>query len=211
MARSTYIRNAEHCLPNSKQIWSQYLPPSFKFIQTVLRKALKTSPDESINQLWKATSNSKNIKYDTYNSTKQVLKDFRSGQEDKLRNQLTCQGSFFTNITKFSLSQLTKIWSASQSKPPEKHIQLYDTIHQQLSSNPPKPFQMKLITNVRLSKMPSSRNTSTRSSWLSILPRTIHVETQFDTTFPSYKPADCERLMPLRRSSGVQKSVCHHW
>ena len=26
--------------------------------QTVLRKALKTSPDESINELWKATSNS---------------------------------------------------------------------------------------------------------------------------------------------------------
>ena len=52
--------------------------------------------------------------------------------------------------------------------------------------------------------MPSSRNTSTRSSWLSILPRTIHVETQFDTTFPSYKPADCERLMPLRRSSGYR-------
>ena len=52
--------------------------------------------------------------------------------------------------------------------------------------------------------MPSSRNTSTRSSWLSIVPRTIHVETQFDTTFPSYKPADCERLMPLRRSSGYR-------
>ena len=65
---------------------------SVKFIQcqTVLRKALKTSPDESINELWKATSNSKNIQYDTYNSTKQVLKDFRSGQEGKLRNQLTC-------------------------------------------------------------------------------------------------------------------------
>ena len=46
-------------------------PPSVKFIQcqTVLRKALKTFPDESINQLWKATSNSKNIQYDTYNST----------------------------------------------------------------------------------------------------------------------------------------------
>ena len=124
MARYTYIWNAEHCLPNSKQILSQYLPPpppSVKFIQcqTVLRKALKTSPDESINELWKATSNSKNIQYDTYNSTKQVLKDFRSGQEDKLRNQLTCQGSFFTNITKFSLSQLTKIWSASQSNLPK--------------------------------------------------------------------------------------------
>ena len=96
-------------------------PPSVKFIQcqTVLRKALKTSPNDSINELWKATSNSKNIQYDVYNSTKQVLKDFRSGQEDKLHNQLTCQGSFFTNITNFSLSQLTKIWSASQSNLPK--------------------------------------------------------------------------------------------
>ncbi|CAB3985277.1 Hypothetical predicted protein [Paramuricea clavata] len=96
-------------------------PPSVKFIQcqTVLRKGLKTSPNEAINDLWKATSNSKNIQYDVYNSTKQVLKDFRSGQEDKLYTQLTCQGSFFTNITKFSLSQLTKIWSACQSNLPK--------------------------------------------------------------------------------------------
>ncbi|CAB3982986.1 dynein heavy chain 12, axonemal-like, partial [Paramuricea clavata] len=96
-------------------------PPSVKFIQcqTVLRKALKTSPNEAINDLWKATSNSKNIQYDVYNSTKQVLKDFRSGQEDKLHTQLICQGSFFTNITKFSLSQLTKIWSACQSNLPK--------------------------------------------------------------------------------------------
>jgi hypothetical protein len=97
------------------------IPPSVKFIQcqTVVRKVLKTSPNGAINDLWKATSNSKNIQYDVYNSTKQVLKDFRSGQEDKLQNQLTCQGSFFTNITKFSLSQLTKIWSACQSKLPK--------------------------------------------------------------------------------------------
>ena len=82
------------------------IPLVVKFIQcrTVVRKALKTSPNEAINELWKATSNSKNIQYDVYNSTKQVLKDFRSGQEDKLQNQLTCQGPFFTNITMFSLS-----------------------------------------------------------------------------------------------------------
>ena len=96
-------------------------PPSIKFIQcqTVLRKALKFSPNESIKELWKSTSISKNIQYDVYKSTKQVLKDFRSGQEDKLQNRLTSQGSFFANITKFSLSQLTKIWSASQSNLPK--------------------------------------------------------------------------------------------
>ena len=93
-------------------------PPSVKFIQcqTVLRKALKLSPNQSINELWKATSNNKNIQFDAYNTTKQVLKDFRSGQENKLHNQLTCQGSFFTSITKFAFSQLTKIWFTSQSK-----------------------------------------------------------------------------------------------
>ena len=96
-------------------------PPSIKFIQcqTVLRKALKISPNAAINELLKSTSNSKNIQYDIYHSTKQVLKDFRSGQEDRLHNQLTCQGSFFTNITKFSLSQLTKLWSTCQSNLPK--------------------------------------------------------------------------------------------
>ena len=54
-------------------------PPSIKFIQcpTVLRrKALKFSPNESIKELWKSTSNSKNFQYDAYKSTKQVLKTF---------------------------------------------------------------------------------------------------------------------------------------
>ena len=57
---------------------------------TVLRKALKTSPNESVKKLWEENGNSKNIQYDTYNSTKQVLKDFCCGQEDKYHNQLTC-------------------------------------------------------------------------------------------------------------------------
>ena len=96
-------------------------PPSVKFIQcqTVLRKVLKLSPNESINELWKATSTHTNIQYDVYNSTKDVLKDFRSGHEDKLLNQLTCQGSFYSSVTKFSLSQLNKVWSTAQSKLPK--------------------------------------------------------------------------------------------
>ncbi|CAB4035072.1 Hypothetical predicted protein, partial [Paramuricea clavata] len=54
-------------------------PPSVKFIQcqTVLRKALKLSPNQSINELWKSTNTHTNIQYDFYNSTKEVIKDFR--------------------------------------------------------------------------------------------------------------------------------------
>ena len=66
------------------------LPASVKFIQcqTVLRNALKTSPNDSINELWKSTNNHTNIQYDSYNSTKEVLKTFHSQQENKLRNRL---------------------------------------------------------------------------------------------------------------------------
>ncbi|CAB4023715.1 Hypothetical predicted protein [Paramuricea clavata] len=107
-------------LTNNKFGLSIY-PPSVKFIQcqTVLRKALKSSPNESTNDLWRATSNHTNIQYDAYNSTKEVLKDFGSGHENKLLNQLTRQGSFFCSITKFALPQINKVWSIAQSKLPK--------------------------------------------------------------------------------------------
>ncbi len=73
-------------------------PPSIKFAQcqTVARNALnlKTSPNHSIKDLWGTTSESKNIQYDVYTSTKEVLKTFNSGQEDKLQNHLILQGPF---------------------------------------------------------------------------------------------------------------------
>ena len=96
-------------------------PPSLKFIQcqTVLRKALKSSPNESINELWKTTNTNTNIQYDVYESTKEVLRTFRSVHEDKLQNQLSCQGSFFSSISKFSFHQLNKVWSSAQSKLPK--------------------------------------------------------------------------------------------
>ena len=96
-------------------------PSSLKFIkcQTVLRKALKSSPNESINELWKTINNNTNIQYDVYESTKEVLRTFRSVHEDKLQNQLSCQGSFFSSISKFSLPQLNKVWSSAQSKLPK--------------------------------------------------------------------------------------------
>ncbi|CAB4044809.1 Hypothetical predicted protein [Paramuricea clavata] len=54
------------------------LPASVKIIQcqTVLRNALKTSPNDSIKELWKSTFNHTNIQYDIYNSTKEVSRIF---------------------------------------------------------------------------------------------------------------------------------------
>ena len=96
-------------------------PLSVKVVQcqTVLRISLKSSPNKSIKYLWKSTNNYTNINYDGFKSTKEVLKDFRSGQQDKLINQLSCQGSFFSSVTKFAFTQLNKVWSNTQSNLPK--------------------------------------------------------------------------------------------
>ena len=68
--------------------------PSVKFTQckTVLRNSLKESRNDSLKDLWKSSSSHTNIQYDVLKSTKEVLKDFRSNQEDKLQHHLTSQG-----------------------------------------------------------------------------------------------------------------------
>ena len=96
-------------------------PPSIKFTQcqTVIRNSLKESPNDSLKDLWKSSSSHTNIQYDVYKSTKEVLKDFRSNQEDKLQHHLTSQGLFFSNIIKYSLSSVNSIWSEAQSHLPK--------------------------------------------------------------------------------------------
>ena len=96
-------------------------PPSINFTQcqTVLRNSLKDSPNDSLKDLWKSSSCHTNIQYDVYKSTKEVLKDFRSNQEDKVQHHLTSQGFFFSNVIKYSLSSVNSIWSEAQSHLPK--------------------------------------------------------------------------------------------
>ena len=96
-----------------------YPPVKFIQCQTVLRFSLKKSCNDSIKDLWKSSSCHTNIQYDVYKSAKEVLKDFRSNQEDKLLHHLTSQGFFFTNVIKFSLSSVNSVWSSVQFNLPK--------------------------------------------------------------------------------------------
>ena len=94
--------------------------PSTKLLQcqTVSRKALQSSPNDKIKNLWKETSNHKNVQYDKYRNTKDVLNHIRKQHEDKLQHHLISQGSFFSSIMKHSTSSLNSLWSSVQSKLP---------------------------------------------------------------------------------------------
>ena len=95
--------------------------PSTKFIQcqTVSRVALRSSPNVDSNNLWAVTSTNKNIQYDIYNDTKDVLKAVRKENEERLQNQLISQGSFFSTILNNSTSTFNSLWSSVQSKLPK--------------------------------------------------------------------------------------------
>ena len=75
-------------------------PPSIKFsqCQTVARNALKCSPNEDIKHSWKSTSTYTNLQYYRYKDTKEVLKAFRSSQEERLQSHLVSQGPFFSAV-----------------------------------------------------------------------------------------------------------------
>ena len=95
--------------------------PSTKFTQckTVHPNALKSSPNEAIRNLWKDTSNNKNVQYDMYKNTKEVLKALRSEHEMKRQNDLISQGWFFSIISQQSIPNLPSAWSAVQSRLPK--------------------------------------------------------------------------------------------
>ena len=127
---SRYIRKWLE-LPISATLSNVFLPrnkfglnvilPSTKFTQcqTVSRSSLKTSMNEDINKLWSITSTNKNIQYDMYKNTKDVLKAFRNDNEQRLQNHLILQGSFFSNVIKNSTSLFNSLWSSAQSRLPK--------------------------------------------------------------------------------------------
>ena len=87
--------------------------------QTILGNALKTSQNDDIKALWKSTSNHSNIQYDVYMNTKEVLKAIHDEHEDRLKNLLISQGSFFSNIIENLLSKINSVWSLAQHDLPK--------------------------------------------------------------------------------------------
>ena len=77
------------------------------------------SPNEAIRNLWKDTSNNKNLQYEMYKNTKEVLKAVRSEHEMKLQNYLISQGWFFSIISQQSILNLTSAWSTTQCRFPK--------------------------------------------------------------------------------------------
>ena len=89
--------------------------PSTKFAQcqTAHCNTLKSSPNESIRNNWRDTSNSMSVQYDIYiyiyiyTNLKEVLKAVHNEHKMKLQNDLISQGLFFSIISPQPIPKLT--------------------------------------------------------------------------------------------------------
>jgi hypothetical protein len=112
-------------IPQHSKFGLNIFLPSTKFIQhhIVSRSALKYSPNVNINNLWAVTSTNKNIQYDIYKDTKDVLKAVRKESEEIIQNNLISQGSFFPSIINNSTSTFNSLCMVIRSEQTfEKHF-----------------------------------------------------------------------------------------
>ena len=102
-------------LPKSKYGINCILP-STKFLQcqTVIRNALKSSPNSDINSLWAKTSYDYNIQYDQYKNAKQVLTAIQKDNESRITHELKSQGFIISCILTHASSKTRSIWSIVQ-------------------------------------------------------------------------------------------------
>ena len=69
--------------------------------------------------LWKSTSCSLNIQYETYKNTKQVIKIVRQQHTDKLQSQLSSQGFIISYLLRHSMKSLNSLLPTAQSQLPK--------------------------------------------------------------------------------------------
>ena len=74
--------------------------PSTKFIQcqTVIRNALKSSPNSDIKALWQDSNTFTNIQYARYRNAKEVLKSTQTHHHHRITSELTSQGLVISSV-----------------------------------------------------------------------------------------------------------------
>ena len=95
----------------------QDISTKFKQCQVVMRQCLKKSVNKDINELAQL-SNDKSRQYDSFNSTKNVLKSIRLNLANKVKENLTTQGLVMRHVWDCVLSNTKTVWSSVQKAMP---------------------------------------------------------------------------------------------
>ena len=125
---------------------------------------------------------------------KKFLKIFVTKHEHKIQNKLTCQGSFFSSVSKFSLSQLNKMWSNAQSKLPKN---IYNFTIRYINNSLPtrqnlQRWGISSSSDCTFCLCPESSTAC--SCRVPVLSGTFHVASQLNSKFPCAVVTICKWL-----------------
>ena len=100
---------------STKQYGINLLDISTKFeqCQVTIRKSLKESPNEDIRELFQITSVGSNIKYDSFQSTREVLTQTRQSKTEKITG-LKSQSEIVTSVWQKALVSTRNKWFSVQ-------------------------------------------------------------------------------------------------
>ena len=90
----------------------------FKQCQVVMRQCLKNSCNHDINHLVQVSSD-KSKQYDTFNSTKSVIKSIRNDITNKIKENLTTQGLVIRHVWDSILANTKAAWTSVQKSLPK--------------------------------------------------------------------------------------------
>ena len=110
----------EILLLSTKQYGINLLDISIKFEQcpVTIRKSLKESPNEDIRELFLITNVGSNIKYDSFQSTREVLTQTRQSKTEKITG-LKSQSEIVTSVWQEALVSTRSKWFSVQKVLPK--------------------------------------------------------------------------------------------
>ena len=108
------------CMLSKKQLGLNIIEPSTKFTQcqTVLRLKLKSSPNDDIKQIHQITSTGKNIQYDSFNNTREIVKEIRNDKKAHI-STMKLQNVVINAIWDQSHKLFREIWPTVQGRLPK--------------------------------------------------------------------------------------------
>ena len=118
------------CLLSRTRFGLDLILPSTKLIQcqSVIRQRLKNSPNADIRAIYEDTSKGTNVQYDTFRSTRNVIKSIRKTKEDRVVQELKSQGLTLSFLLTDVLSSTIMLWSVAQSALPRNIFKFYHEV-----------------------------------------------------------------------------------
>ncbi len=109
------------CMLSKSKFGLDIIEPSTKFIQCqfVIRNKMKTSVNDDIQQIYFSTSKGRNLQYDQFSNTREIIKEIRKKKSSHIENKLTSQGFTIRAIWNEGFKNMCQLWPTVQAKLPK--------------------------------------------------------------------------------------------